>query len=131
MAVLDALGAKLQTAGVATLGTNLWLAQIQDSPDASIVLMEEKGNVDHVFGASVAGMYRHSILAVARASRNDYPSARTLIGNVQATLAAIRSETISGVTFMSVLDATGIFPAGYDGDERPMMACQFTCWVTP
>lgn len=131
MALLDSLGEKLQTAGVATLGTNLWLAQIQDTPDASLVLMEEKGNVDHVFGASVAGMYRHSVMVVARASRNDYPSARTLIGNAQAVLGAIRSETISGVNFMSVLDATGIYPAGYDGRERPLMACEFTCWVIP
>lgn len=131
MALLDSLGQKLQTAGVATLGTNLWLAQIQDTPDASVVLMEEKGNVDHVFGASVAGMYRHSVIAVARSARNDYPSARTLIGNVQAVLGAIRSETVSGVKFMSVLDATGIYPAGYDGRERPLMACEFTCWVIP
>lgn len=131
MALLDSLGLKLQNAGVATLGTNLWLAQIQDTPDASVVLMEQKGSLDQVFGASVAGMYRHSVMAVARAARNDYPSARTLIGNVQATLGAIRNETISGVAFMSVLDATGLFPAGYDGEERPLMACEFTCWVLP
>ena len=131
MAVLDALGARLQTDGVATLGTNLWLAQIQDSPDASIVLMEDKGNVDHVFGASVAGMYRHAIMAVARGARNDYPSARALIAQVQASLGDIRSETISGITFMSVIDSSGIYPAGQDGRERPLLACDFACWVIP
>ena len=131
MALLDSLGTKLQTAGVATLGTNLWLSQIQDSPDASVVLMEEQGNVDHVFGASTAGMFRHSVLAVARGARNDYPAARTLIENVRNTLGAIRNETISGVTFLSVLDATGIYPADRDGRERPLLACEFTCWVLP
>jgi hypothetical protein len=131
MAILDALGAKLQADGVATLGTNLWLSQIQDSPDVSIVLMEEKGGVDQVFGASVAGMYRHSVMAVARASRNDYPTARTLIASVQASLGAIRSSTLSGTQFMSVLDASGIYPAGFDGEERPLLACDFTCWVVP
>lgn len=131
MAVLDALGSKLQTAGVATLGTNLWLSQIQDSPDGSIVLMEQQGGVDHVFGSSPAGMFRHSIMAVARGARNDYPAARTLIDNVRTTLGAIRNETISGVKFMSVLDATGIYPAGQDGRERPLLACEFTCWVNP
>ena len=131
MAVLDALGARLQSAGVATLGTNLWLAQIQDTPDASIVLMEDKGGVEHTFGASTAGMIRHSIMAVARAARNDYPSARTLIENVQNTLGAIRGETISGVKFMSVLDGSGIYPAGQDGRERPMLAVDLIAWVIP
>jgi hypothetical protein len=131
MAVLDALGSRLQTAGVGTLGTNIWLSQIQDSPDASIVLMEQQGNVDHVFGASTAAMFRYSVLAVARGARNDYPAARSLIENVRNTLGAIRNETISGVQFMSVLDATGIYPADQDGRERPLVACEFTCWVIP
>lgn len=131
MAVLDALGARLQSAGVGTLGTDLWLAQMQYTPDASVVLIEQQGGVDHVFGASVAGTYRHTVLVVARAGRNDYPSARSKMQSVQASLGAIRNETISGVAFMSVIDATGLYPAGMDGDERPMVACEFTCWVTP
>lgn len=131
MAVLDALGARLVSSGVGTLGTDLWLAQMQNSPDASVVLIEQQGGVDHVFGASVAGTYRHTVLVVARAGRNDYPSARTKMQAVQASLGAIRNQTISGVAFMSVLDTTGLYPAGMDGDERPMVACEFTCWVTP
>jgi len=129
MAVLDALGTRLQSDGVGTLGTNIWLSQMQDSPDVSVVLMEQRGEVDHVFGASVASTFTHTVLAVARAARNDYPSARAKIEAVQASLGAIRNVTISGVSFLTVLDATGIYPAGFDGEERPMLACEFNCWV--
>lgn len=131
MAVLDALGSRLQTDGVGTLGTNLWLSQMQDSPDVSVVLIEQRGEVDHVFGASTASTFTHTVLAVARAGRNDYPAARAKIEAVQSSLGAIRGTTISGVNFLSVLDATGVYPAGMDGEERPMLACEFHCWVQP
>lgn len=132
MALLDALGAKLQTAGIGTLGTSLFLSQMQDSPDLAVCLYENQGFEPlQTFGGSVTYGDRPRIRLVARAGRNDYPAARLKAEQARAVLGAIRNETISGISISCVIDSTGIYPMGRDGDERPAVAVDFTVWVQP
>lgn len=130
MALLDALGAHLQTAGVGTLGTDLFLAQFQDSPDLAVVVMEAQGfDPIHTFGSSISRGDRPRVRVVCRAALNDYPAARSKAEQVRAVLGAIRAQTIAGTTFGCVLDSSGIYPLGYDREERPLLAIDFIAWV--
>ena len=126
MALLDAIGARLVASAVGTLGTNIFLAQFQDSPDAAVVVMElSGGEPDYVMGTSVTAVQKSKIKVVCRGARNDYPAARTLAEACRASLGSMRSVTGSSVTVMSALDATGVYPLNYDGEERPLLACDF------
>lgn len=132
MALLDALGTKLQTAGVGTLGQNLFLAQMQDTPDVAVCLYENQGFEPlQTFGASVTSGDRPRVRVICRGGRNDYPAARTKAEAVRACLGAIRNESLSGLSIACVIDSTGLYPMGYDKDERPAIAIDFTVWIQP
>lgn len=132
MAVLDSLGTYLQTAGVGTLGTSIFLTQFQDTPDTAVCLFERQGfDPVHTFGAGVTYGDRPLIRVLCRGPRNDYPTARQKAEAVRAALGAIRAQTLSGIKFECVLDATGIYPMGRDKEERPIIAVDFTAWVQP
>lgn len=130
MALLDALGAHLQTQGVGTLATDIFLTVMPDEPDACVLLIEDNGvGPMHTFGASVYAVERPRIRAFCRAARNDYPAARNKAVAVRNALGAIRNQTISGVTFLSVTATSDFYPIGRDGDDRPVIAIDFSGWV--
>lgn len=132
MAILDALGAYLQTAGVGTLGTSLFLSQLPETPDAAVALYElAPMTPGYTFGAAVTAVERPRIRAVCRAARNDYPTARAKAEQVRAALGAIRSQTLSGIVIECVLDDSGVYPLGLDASERPAIAVTFSAWVRP
>lgn len=130
MALLDALGAHLQTSGVGTLATDIFLGVMPDSPDACILIVEDNGvGPMQTFGASTYSVERPRIRVFCRAARNDYPAARTKAVAVRAALGAIRNQTISGTAFLSVMPTSEFYPVGRDGDDRPVVAIDFTGWV--
>lgn len=130
MALLDALGAHLQTSGVGTLATDIFLGVMPDSPDACILIVEDNGvGPMQTFGASAYSVERPRIRVFCRAARNDYPAARTKAVAVRAALGAIRNQTISGTAFLSVMPTSDFYPVGRDGDDRPVVAIDFSGWV--
>jgi hypothetical protein len=130
MALLDAIGSILQTAGVGTLATNLFLSQMPDSPDACVVVLENQGgSPQYTFGSSVTQVDRPRIRVVARASADDYVSAKTKIEAVRSSLGAVRDESLESVVIMCVLDTTGSYPLSFDGEDRPLLGCDFAVWL--
>lgn len=130
MALLDALGAHLQTAGLGTLATSIFLARMPDTPDECIVIVEDTGTGPmHTFGASAYAIERPRIRAFVRAGRNDYPTARAKAVLVRNSLGSIRNQTISGVAFLSVTATSDLYPVQRDGDDRPLIGIDFVGWV--
>lgn len=132
MALLDALGARLQTDGVGTLGTTIFLGYMPPTPDALVVIYEGRGNgPEHTFGNSVLAVERPLIRIIARGARNDYPAARTLMESARNSLGDIRNETVSGVNFMCVTPTSDPYPLRLDDKERALMALDFVAWLRP
>jgi len=132
VALLDALGDRLQTDLVGTVGTTIFLSFMPPTPDAVVVIYEGRGNgPEHTFGVGVVAVERPLIRMVVRAARNDYPAARTLMAAVRASLGAIRNETISGVKFMCVTPTSDPYPLRLDDKERALMGLDFITWLTP
>lgn len=130
MAILDALGAYLQTQGQGTLATDIFLARMPDTPDACVTLYENQGvGPDHTFGASVKAIDHQRVRVYCRASRNDYPTARAKAEAVRAVLGAIRNTSLSGVSIMTVLSTSELYPLQRDGDDRAIIGCDFTVWL--
>lgn len=132
MALLDALGARLVADGVGTLGTTIFLSFMPPTPDAVVVIYEGRGNgPEQTFGASVVAVERPAVRIIARAARNDYVAARTLMESVRASLGDIRGETISGVNFQCVIATSDPYPMRLDDKERAQMGLDFVAWVNP
>jgi len=120
MSVLEALGDKLQTDGVATVATNLFIGIMPDSPDLCVALYEYSGASPlEVLRDNDATLERPSIQVMTRGARNDYPAARTLIENVRDSLTSITDQTISTVRFLRVHHQSAINSLGTDENERP------------
>lgn len=132
MALLDSLGARLQADGVGTVGTNIFLSFMPPTPDAVVVIYEGRGNgPEHTFGVGVVAVERPLIRLIARAARNDYPAARTLMDLARNSLGDIRNETISGVKFMCVTPTSDPYPLRLDDKERAQMGLDLITWLTP
>lgn len=130
MAILDALGAYLAAQGQGTVATSIFLSRAPDTPDACVTLYESAGSgPDHVFGSSVYAIDHQRIRLICRAARNDYPSARAKAVACRAVLGAIRNTTLSSVPILSVLATSEVYPLSRDGDDRPLIGCDFTVWL--
>ena len=118
--ILEALADKLTTASVATVGTNLFIGLMPDKPDVCVALYEYAGAPPlEVLRDNAASLERPSVQVMVRASRNDYPTAQTLITAVRNSLTGITDERISGVRFLRVNQNSSINHVGTDENDRP------------
>lgn len=128
--MLEALADRLQTASVATPGANLFIGLMPNSPDVCVALYEYAGEQPlEVMVDNTATLERPSVQVMARATRNDYPTARQLIEDVRDTLTAITNEEISGVTFLRVNQNSSINAVGTDDNDRPLFTLSLTTVV--
>jgi len=119
--MLEALADRLRTASVAYSATDLFIGLMPDSPDLCVSIYEYSGVTPlEVLSDNSATLERPSVQVMVRASRNDYPAARTLIASVRDTLTAISNETISSERFLRVRQLSSINSLGTDDNDRPL-----------
>lgn len=118
--MLEALADRLQSASIAVAANNLFIGLMPDKPDVCVALYEYAGAQPlEVMVSNSATLERPSIQVMVRASRNDYPAARTLIEQVRDSLTEITDVTISGERFLRVNQISSINSLGVDDNERP------------
>lgn len=118
--MLEALADKLQSASVATVATNLFIGLMPNDPDVCVALYEYAGSPPlEVLVSNADTLERPSVQVITRASRNDYPTAKTLIENARNALTGVTDETISGVRFLRVNQISSINALGVDENDRP------------
>ena len=128
---LEALGSYIDTNNATlTIGTNLFLAKMPDSPDLCVCLYEYQGLAPlETFGATAFEVDRPSIQIVVRAGRDDYPTARDLADTLRTLVSGIRNVTAAGVTVMRVSSSGGLYPLGADQLDRPRVVFNLDCHV--
>jgi hypothetical protein len=98
--------------------------------DACVTLYEsEGGGPDHTFGAGVYAIDHQRLRVICRAARNDYPAARSKAEAVRGVLGAVRNTTLSGVSILTILATSEVYPLTRDGDDRTLIGCDFTIWL--
>jgi hypothetical protein len=119
--MLEALAARLESASVATLATDMFIGMMPNSPDECVALYEYAGEAPmEVFTDNDATLEMPSVQVMTRAGRNAYPTARALMVQVRDELTSIANETISGVTFLRVHALSAINGMGVDENERTL-----------
>lgn len=130
MTILDALGQYLEDEGVGVLATDIFLSLMPDAPDECVVITEDSGTGPlHSMGNNMDALDRPRIRVYCRAARNDYPAARALAVSVRTALNAITNESIDGVYILSVMATSDLYPLARDGDDRPIIGCDYSGWI--
>lgn len=132
MSILEAVGDYLQTQGQGTLGTNLFLAMMPETPDACVCVYETSGLAPMMtMGSAAFAVDQPGLQVIVRGARADYPGARNKALTVRGLLAAITETTISGIHVMRVSADGSLLPMGEDQNGRPMVSTNFSCVVRP
>lgn len=130
--ILEAVGDYLVTHGQGTLGTNLFLTVMPETPDVCIAVYENAGNRPSMtMGSAPWAIDRPLIQVICRGSRSDYPSARDKAESIRALLGAVTDQTISGINIMRMESQGSVIPMGEDENQRPMVSINFECMVRP
>ena len=124
--LLDEIGSYLASGGVGTLGTDLFLGQLPDSPDAAVVVFETGGMGSvHTMstGPGNAIAERPRVQVVARAAT--YSAARTKAHDVFLLLDGLRARTLGSTRYLWGQGVQSPFLLERDQANRTKIACNY------
>lgn len=131
MSVLEAVGTYIDTnSGDLTIGTNLFLSKMPNSPDFCVAVYEYSGIAPiETFGATPFEIDRPSVQVVVRATRDDYVTARDKAITLRTLICGLTNVSVSGVTVLRVKSAGSVLPLGVDDLDRPRVSFNVDCFV--
>jgi hypothetical protein len=130
MTILEAVGDYLVTNGQGTLGTNLFLGVLPESPDECVAVIESEGaSPEYTMGVGGIVIDSPNIQILVRAGRDDYPTARDKANTIRLLLAAVTNQTISTINVMRIESIGSVGLVGLDEKSRPLISANFRCMV--
>lgn len=128
--ILESIGDYLVTNSQGTLGTNIFLGTLPESPDACVAVYENSGSSPaFTMGAGGIVIDYPMIQIICRAGREDYPTARDKAESIRTLLASVLESTISGVHIMRIEPMGSVNLLGVDPQYRPLISVNFRCLV--
>ena len=129
MAVLGDLGTFMAanvTDTTLTLGTNLFLGRMPDSPDTCVAIYETAGQAPiDVFGADSAPPIESAgVMCHTRAAA--YSDCQALAVDIMKTLSKVINESLSGTAYYKVEPIQSPFAFDRDDQDRMLFSCNFT-----
>jgi len=129
--ILEAVGDYLQAQGQGTLGTDLFLAVMPNSPNACVAVYENSGSKpSFTMGTDPWAIDRPLIQVIVRSNEGDYPAARDKAQAIRVLLGSLIDVTISGVKIMRVESQGSVIPMGEDENLRSMISINFECMIS-
>ena len=136
--ILESVGDYLQNTSSAfgahttqgTLGTNIFLGTLPETPDACVAIYENAGSSPtFTMGSGGIRIDYPMLQIIARASREDYPTARDKADTIRILLASVLEQTVSGVHIMRIEPMGSVNLLGVDPKYRPLVSVNFRCLV--
>ena len=128
--ILESVGDYLVTNSLGTLGTDLFLGTLPESPDACVAVYENSGTPpSFTMGTGGIVIDYPMLQVICRAGREDYPTARDKAESIRNLLASVLESTISGVHIMRIEPMGSVNPLGVDPKYRPLVSVNFRCLV--
>ena len=129
MGVLDDVGTYMAanvTDTTLTLGTNLFLGRLPESPDTCVAIYETAGtSPTDVFGANTAPPIENAgVMCHTRAT--SYSSCQSLAVDVMKTLSKVINETLTSTVYYKIEATQSPFALDRDEQERMVFSCNFT-----
>jgi hypothetical protein len=128
--ILESVGDYLVTNSQGTLGTDLFLGTLPESPDACVAVYENSGTPpSFTMGTGGIVIDYPMLQIICRAGREDYPTARDKAESIRDLLASVLESTISGIHIMRIEPMGSVNPLGVDPKYRPLVSVNFRCLV--
>jgi len=128
--ILESVGDYLVTNSHGTLGTNIFLGTLPDSPDSCIAVYENAGSSPtFTMGSGGIRIDYPMLQIICRAGREDYPTARDKAENIRVLLASVLEQTVSVVHILRIETMGSVNLLGVDPKYRPLVSVNFRCLV--
>jgi len=128
MSMLTDVGTYLAAASISTqdltLGTNLFLGRIPESPDTCVALIQTSGVAPtNTFGTSYPPLENQGLQTITRAA--SYATAEALAVDVMKSLASVENATLTSTLYLKIEAQQSPFALQRDDQERLLMSCNF------
>lgn len=129
--ILEAVGSHIDSNNATlTIGTNLFLGKMPDTPDLCVTVYEYQGLAPMAtFGSTGFEIDKPSIQVSVRAGRDDYPAARNLAQDLRILLASVTDTSINGLRVVRLASNGSVISLGVDDLDRPRIAFNLDCFV--
>jgi hypothetical protein len=128
--ILESIGDYLVTNSYGTLGTNIFLQVMPETPDVCLAVYENSGSSPEFTMGSGGIVIDYPMLQiVSRAGREDYPTARDTADSIRNLLSSIIHVTISSVNIMRIEPMGAVNFIGVDNKYRPLVSVNYRCLV--
>lgn len=131
-AMLEDIAGYVQTEGHGTAATDLFISWRPDAPDLVTTLYEYMGEPRHVMnreGSPPVVVPRLQV--IVRGTARDYLTARAKIDAIYKSLHEIVDMTLGTNYYASVIAIDTPFQMGRDENQRHLLACNFSVWMSP
>jgi hypothetical protein len=128
MSLLTDIGSYLNSASISTqdltLGTNLFLGRLPESPDTCVGLIQTAGTIPtDTFGTSFPPLENQGLQTIVRAAT--YATAEALAVDVLKSLAAVENATLTSTLYLKIEAQQSPFALTRDDRERQIMSCNY------
>jgi hypothetical protein len=128
--VLESVGDYLVTNSHGTLGVNLFLGTLPESPDVCTAVYENAGTPpSFTMGSGGIAIDYPMLQIICRAAKEDYPGARDEAEAIRNLLASVTDVTISGLNVLRIEPMGNVNLLGVDPKQRPLVSVNFRCLV--
>lgn len=127
--ILPELGTYLDGDTSLTLGTDLFLGQLPESPDAAVSLIETGGTEpDDTWAGDNPAIEMPRVQITVRGAEDTYGTTRTTMDTVYKSLCKIKNQTLSGTLWLrcSPIDSPAFLMR--DETNRPIFVSNFQVW---
>ena len=128
MSVLTDIGTYLNAASISTqdltLGTNLFLGRLPETPDTCVGVIQTAGVAPtDTFGTSFPPLETQGLQTLVRATT--YATAEALAVDVMKSLASVDNQTLTSTLYLKIEAQQSPFALERDNQERLVMSCNF------
>lgn len=124
--ILESVGNYLAANGHGTLGTNLFLSRMPESPDVCVTVYENEGGIpDFTMGSSGAFMDEPAIQIIVRGAPETYATVQQEADSIRRLLSQVANQTLSGQYVLRIYPSGSLLPMGLDEMDRPLISVNF------
>lgn len=129
--LLDDVGTYLQTNGVGTIGTTLFLSYMPEAPDLCVAVYEFVGlqPMQTMSGAADVKNERPRLQIAARGAPQDYVAARAKVQTCYGLLCNLVDSVLGTTRYISFVPIDSPAPIGRDDSQRPTIVCNFQAFL--
>ena len=128
MSVLTDIGTYLNAASISTqdltLGTNLFLGRLPETPDTCVGVIQTAGVAPtDTFGTSFPPLETQGLQTLVRATT--YATAEALAVDVMKSLASVDNQTLTSTLYLKIEAQQSPFALERDEQERVIFSCNY------